>query len=194
MFSTAWHDVTPSWTSPAQDPTLMEGRLTSSTPYDSDCFPVAETVPYNARQEADVAEFSVSHETYRSEPLSILMQRSHSTRSSTSNASSSGHPPTYAPEILYCEIQDCTQSFTGTYRRGNLGRHRRLVHGTGKAYMCEDKTCAKEFRRQDARLKHYRKYHPELAASNPYVRRSSVSRSTRRNLEVELSNMSPWAR
>ncbi|KAH6861064.1 hypothetical protein BKA58DRAFT_443834 [Alternaria rosae] len=125
--------------------------------------------------------------------LDIPMQRSHSTRSSLSNASSSGPPPTHTPEVMYCEVVDCKQSFTGLYSRGNLGRHRRLVHGTGSRYVCGDDTCAKEFRRQDARLKHYRKYHPELAADSPLVRRSSASRPTRRHQEVELSNMSGWA-
>ena len=126
--------------------------------------------------------------------LAVPMSRSHSTRSSVSNASSAGGPPpAYTPEIMYCEVINCGQAFTGMYRRGNLGRHRRLTHGTGKAYVCEDNTCAKEFRRQDARLKHYRKYHPELAADSPLVRRSSASRPTRRNQDVELSNMSGWA-
>ena len=125
--------------------------------------------------------------------LLVPMSRSLSTRSSVSNASSAGPPPTNDPEIMYCEIPDCRQPFTGLYRRGNLGRHRRLVHGTGKPYVCEDGTCAKEFRRQDARLKHYRKYHPELAAHSPIIRRSSASRPMRRSQEVELSNMSGWA-
>ena len=125
--------------------------------------------------------------------LDVPMQRSHSTRSSVSNASSAGPPPTHTPEIMYCEVVDCRQAFTGLYSRGNLGRHRRLVHGTGSRYVCGDDTCAKEFRRQDARLKHYRKYHPDLAADSPLVRRSSASRPTRRNQEDDLSNMSSWA-
>jgi hypothetical protein len=29
-------------------------------------------------------------------------------------------------------------------------------------YVCEDSMCAKEYRSKDARLKHYRRYHPEL--------------------------------
>jgi len=126
--------------------------------------------------------------------LAVPLERSHSTRSCTSNASSSGGPPpTYTPDTMYCEVVNCGQSFTGLYRRGNLGRHRRLIHGTGRAYTCENDMCAKEFRRQDARLKHYRKYHPELAADSPIIRRSSASRPTRRNQEVEFSNMSSWA-
>ncbi|KAI4946069.1 hypothetical protein J4E91_007512 [Alternaria rosae] len=125
--------------------------------------------------------------------LLVPISRSLSTRSSVSNASSAGPPPTNDPEIMYCEVVDCRQPFTGLYRRGNLGRHRRLVHGTGKPYVCEDRTCAKEFRRPDARLKHYRKYHPELAVDSPLIRRSSASRSMRRNQEVELRNISSWA-
>ena len=124
--------------------------------------------------------------------LAVPMRRSRSTRSSVSDASSTG-PPIFTPEVMYCDVGGCRQAFSGLYRRGNLGRHRRQKHREGKAYMCEDDTCAKEFQRKDARLKHYRRNHPELAVDSPLVRRSSASRSARRNQEVEFSNMSSWA-
>jgi hypothetical protein len=60
-------------------------------------------------------------------------------------------------------------------------------------YVCEDDTCAREFQRQDARLKHYRKYHPERAADRPYISRSAASGSTGREQEADLINISSWA-
>jgi hypothetical protein len=114
-----------------------------------------------------------------------------SARSSISSVSSPGAPPTEDPEVLECEQPGCLAFFTGDYRRGNLGRHRRLRHGN-KSYVCEDDTCAKEFRRQDARLKHYRKYHRSLAASSPYVPRPSQSRRPRGDPEVDLRYTSGW--
>jgi len=100
--------------------------------------------------------------------LVIPLQRSHSTRSSVDDASSTG-PPTFTPEVMCCDVGNCRQAFTGMYRRGNLGRHKRQKHREGQAYVCEDDTCAKEFQRKDARLKHYRRNHPELAADRPLV-------------------------
>jgi hypothetical protein len=61
---------------------------------------------------------------------------------------------------LRCE--DCGAHFSGTYRRGNLGRHRRQKHASTD-YPCESDSCERVFKRQDARLKHYRKKHPNLA-------------------------------
>jgi len=121
--------------------------------------------------------------------LAILMQRNSSIRSSTSRASSASAPPTHTPDVMYCSEGGCRQAFRGQYCRGNLARHRRLSHGKGKPYVCGDKTCAKEFKRQDARLKHYRKYHSELAASSPFVSRLTASRPTGREQEVDPSDM-----
>jgi hypothetical protein len=100
-------------------------------------------------------------------------------------------PPHDDSEVLECAQPGCQTFFTGDYRRGNLGRHRRLRHGN-KFYVCEDDTCAKEFKRQDARLKHYRKYHPDLAASTPYVARSAGSRRPRGDPDVDLRDVSSW--
>ena len=124
--------------------------------------------------------------------LALPMRRCSSTHSSIFEASSVGAPHTHTQETLYCLEQGCSQSFTGLYRRGNLARHRRLKHGKGKPYVCEDLTCAKEFQRQDARLKHYRKWHRELAASSPFVPRSTASRTAAREQEFDLSNVSSW--
>ena len=67
-------------------------------------------------------------------------------------------------DVLVCPFQDCAAQFTGEYRKGNLGRHRRQKHaGQVLRYPCHDKHCTRVFQRKDARLKHYRKAHPDLA-------------------------------
>lgn len=53
--------------------------------------------------------------------LVVPLQRTHSTRSSVSDASSTG-PPAFTPEVMCCDMGDCRQAFTGLYRRGNLGK------------------------------------------------------------------------
>ena len=81
-------------------------------------------------------------------------------------------PPTsQTPETLTCKA--CGQHFTGKYRRGNLARHARVAHeDDGELrYLCDAERCDKRFKRKDARLKHYRKHHPELAARPPQVRK-----------------------
>jgi hypothetical protein len=113
-----------------------------------------------------------------------------STNSYSTDASSPGPPPTDDPDTLYCDEAECVAFYTGIYRRGNLGRHRRQRHQSGTPYVCEDDTCAKEFKRQDARVKHYRKYHPELAS--PYVPRPSQSRRPRGDPDIDLRNISSW--
>jgi len=97
-------------------------------------------------------------------------------------------PTTDAPENMRCDVDGCGKQFTGLYGRGNLGRHKRLVHSNNRSYVCEDRWCAKVFKRQDARLKHYRKCHPELAA--PRVSQPVSTRSIR---DVELSKFAGWA-
>lgn len=65
---------------------------------------------------------------------------------------------------VVCQI--CAVEFTGKYSRGNLARHMRHIHdGRIVLLECADETCDKRFKRQDARLKHIRKYHPHLASA-----------------------------
>ena len=79
-------------------------------------------------------------------------------------------------DTLRCPFDGCGAIFTGGYRKGNLGRHRRLKHdGQGVQYPCEGKKCKKSFCRTDARLKHYRTDHPELVGG-PVISRNSSSR------------------
>lgn len=72
-----------------------------------------------------------------------------------------------ADSSLVCE--HCGLKFTGLYGRGNLGRHQRIIHGT-RSWLCEDNMCGKAFKRPDARLKHYRRYHRELAPAGALKR------------------------
>ena len=70
--------------------------------------------------------------------------------------------------MLYCCEPGCKVTFQGSYAKGNLARHRRLKHGGsmhqfGPEYRCDEPGCSKSYRRQDARLKHYRKAHRHLA-------------------------------
>ncbi|KAF2120972.1 hypothetical protein BDV96DRAFT_282315 [Lophiotrema nucula] len=71
---------------------------------------------------------------------------------------------------LPCPEEGCHVTFSGDFRRGNLARHRRLVH-RGAEYPCEAEDCGKSFKRKDARLKHYRKHHEDLCSNSPYIRR-----------------------
>jgi uncharacterized C2H2 Zn-finger protein len=77
-----------------------------------------------------------------------------------------------ATESLTCHYQGCKASFHGPHRRGNQLRHLR-THP--REYPCEAVACEKVFQRQDARLKHYRKEHPELNMASAIPRKSERS-------------------
>jgi hypothetical protein len=82
-------------------------------------------------------------------------------------------------DSLRCPHSGCTSEFHGTYRRGNLARHCRLKHkGKIVHYKCEAEACMSVFKRQDARLKHYRKHHPGLAKRRVLLQAPSVSTET----------------
>jgi hypothetical protein len=85
------------------------------------------------------------------------LQSEHSTTSSSTD-----------PPESHCDIEGCSTVFSGVHRKGNLSRHKRLKH-SDRVYVCEDASCGRVFNRQDARLKHYRKYHLRLAS--PYLAR-----------------------
>ncbi|CAN9175533.1 unnamed protein product [Alternaria alternata] len=62
-----------------------------------------------------------------------------------------------------CKAGGCNTIFRGVYARTNLARHMGRKHNGPRVYFCEDKWCYRVFnrvfRRQDAQLEHYRKYH-----------------------------------
>ena len=70
----------------------------------------------------------------------------------------------------------CGKAYSGEYRLGNLARHRRQKHGDiEQSYPCEEASCTQIFKRQDARLKHYRKHHQWRAPEAPLPRRFGES-------------------
>jgi hypothetical protein len=73
------------------------------------------------------------------------------------------------PEVLTCVHGECAMVFTGRHRRGSLQRHMRLKHQSieERQFSCEFEHCGKIFKRQDARLKHYRKRHADLSQMAP---------------------------
>jgi hypothetical protein len=79
---------------------------------------------------------------------------------------------------MHCPHEDCRREFKGKHRRGTLHRHMRLKHMTGqdsveqeRRYFCEVEDCEKDYRRQDALLKHQRNKHPELGIPAPVSRK-----------------------
>jgi hypothetical protein len=67
-------------------------------------------------------------------------------------------PLSSVKDILKCE--DCEATFSGDFRQGNMGRHKRHVHGE-KDYFCHYPSCTRVFKRADARKKHVRSRHPD---------------------------------
>ncbi|KAF1837577.1 hypothetical protein BDW02DRAFT_119615 [Decorospora gaudefroyi] len=109
-----------------------------------------------------------------------------STVSFTTEASSLGAD---APDVLHCPETGCESVFTRSYRKGNLRRHKKLYHGQHGRYECES-GCDISFKRNDARVRHYRKCHPERAS--PYVARGPWKRSGGGGQDDDLRNISSW--
>lgn len=86
-------------------------------------------------------------------------------------------PPTTSmasksPETLFCKYEFCNASFRGEYKRGSLSRHIRQKHSAHESTCpCKVPGCFKTFKRQDARVKHYRKCHPSLGIGLPVRRK-----------------------
>lgn len=79
-------------------------------------------------------------------------------------------------DIMHCPFDGCSARFTGEYRKGNLGRHRRQKHaGQVLCYPCQGERCTRVFQRKDARLKHHRKAHPDLNVGPATQRKLSSS-------------------
>ena len=81
------------------------------------------------------------------------------------------------PSIIHCQEPGCRRHFSGRYGQGNYARHKRQKHKDPDPIVCESPSCGKVFQRKDARLKHYRKHHRELA-------RDAVLRPKRIEVEV----------
>jgi hypothetical protein len=91
------------------------------------------------------------------------------------NSLSTQEVDSLSPNTLYCDVMDCSASFSGRYRKGNLARHKKNQHGgeEGSAIElpCENKGCDHAFKRKDARLKHYRTHHPDSTVGPAHPRR-----------------------
>jgi hypothetical protein len=92
------------------------------------------------------------------------------------------------PDVLVCNYAGCKVTFTGAYRKGNQARHIKLKHhpANDSFYPCEVETCHHAFRRQDARLKHYRSHHQHLASAAP-IRRGMPSKSIKTDTQEATS-------
>jgi hypothetical protein len=93
-------------------------------------------------------------------------------RSRRASSSAASTASSRIPDILRCQHHVCDSKFSGKYRIGNFGRHMRTKHGINgqREYPCEVEDCPKTYFRQDARLKHHRKEHPNLAVSAEHRR------------------------
>lgn len=107
-------------------------------------------------------------------PNQEKLQVPHDDRAGTQTAASeASRTSSCIDDFLTCGEPDCTASFTGAFRRGNLHRHIRLVHIRDRKYHCGVSGCGKTFNRSDALRKHQRvKHFGELASlAPPLVRR-----------------------
>ena len=67
------------------------------------------------------------------------------------------------------QCAECGKRFAGEYSRRNLSRHMNQKHEEAeRMYPCKE--CDRTFMRSDARLKHYRKHHPNLDVGPPIQR------------------------
>ena len=105
----------------------------------------------------------------------------------TASCSSDTSSPA-GPSELCCNIDNCVAFFSGMYRKANLARHKRLKHKGPVVYKCTDPLCNKVFQRQDARTKHYRRWHPQLASE--YQPRHEARRANRERYSDQLSSKS----
>lgn len=115
-------------------------------------------------------------------PLSPVMEHSETV------SCSSGASLPAGPSRISCNTDGCIAFFSGIYRKGNLARHKRLKHKGPVVYECEDLLCDRVFKRQDARVKHYRRWHPQLA--NDYHPRYEARRPNRERSPDVLSEHS----
>jgi len=97
---------------------------------------------------------------------SLILPSADDTDKSETQLDTPPRSPAPASEPLHCPY--CSAQFTGVHRKGNFGRHRRQKHSEMlRRHICEADGCSKVFMRLDARLKHYRKSHPELVPATP---------------------------
>ncbi|KAH8731164.1 hypothetical protein GQ44DRAFT_767718 [Phaeosphaeriaceae sp. PMI808] len=111
-------------------------------------------------------------------------------------------------DILLCSEVGCNKEFSGPHRTGSLNRHKRNRHRVDgpRSYPCLDTSCSHIFKRQDSRLKHLRKCHPNrgIQAAVPRGRQKpangnstqpyATSLGRQESQEQRLQNVSSWAK
>ena len=114
------------------------------------------------RQHAYAGDFTL----FESVPPSIPEQRITRTPISPSQNSTNDVEGPAAIPSERCPYPDCSRTFRGSSRKGNMSRHILTKHGPSGGvageYPCSSIGCGKMFRRNDAKLNHERKEHPEL--------------------------------
>jgi hypothetical protein len=148
----------------------------------------ADTIAYQAQLLGSGLSTNHPHSSYTSPDTDPYLNRSPSISSSSplpvvlaSNASAPLHlsmSQYSSNNVTRC--RQCARDFTGKYGVGNCARHVRLKHaGADNAlYKCNASDCHKIYQRQDARLKHERRKHPELHLSPAMTRRGTEHQPT----------------
>jgi hypothetical protein len=98
------------------------------------------------------------------------------------------------PDVLRCRSDRCSASYTGAYRKSNLARHMRLKHKDAVAmrYACAELKCNRGFKRQDARLQHYRKQHVHLIKKAPRLNPNRGCRSDEKSGGATPALLGRW--
>ncbi|KAF2831785.1 hypothetical protein CC86DRAFT_367060 [Ophiobolus disseminans] len=98
----------------------------------------------------------------------------------SNHATPSPNPPPSATDAQFLTCPLCTDKrYTGVWAHRNLTRHMERVHapscsvGGVRHFPCSRGDCERTFRREDARLVHERRSHPELNRPPPTKRRKS---------------------
>lgn len=151
------------------EPTIRPVPLDTLVPHSN------RLVRFESPQEATNSplELSSSSTIYPDgESLSIFTSEDFSLSGMTCNSTISSTNSTESEAVLHCQVPDCSMSFRGKYRKGNMARHMRHRHSSSAAHSrCADPECNKVFNRSDSRLKHYRRCHPSLATDATFIRR-----------------------
>ena len=147
---------TNSFVYPMDQPSLWNQKA-DSTEYRNSPLAILSDSEDEYRQHAYAGDFTLSE----SVPPSVPEQCITKTPISPSQNSKNGVEGPAAITSERCPYPDCGRTFVGLSRKGNMLRHIRTRHGAPK-YLCSSVGCGKMFRRNDAKLNHERKKHPEL--------------------------------
>ncbi|KAH7085725.1 hypothetical protein BKA63DRAFT_25279 [Paraphoma chrysanthemicola] len=159
---TSWSQIPEIMTSSTATLTQLVRNSRSSDPGSS-----SNVFEYHSRSETETREHESNSLATHNDAASGLLRVPKSpygpSRSPSPTPSHMSVTSARYPDVLLCEEGGCQAMYSGKYRRGTLLRHMRLKHGLEeREYPCEQLRCEKSFKRQDARLKHYRKHHRHL--------------------------------